>query len=193
MAGGDASYGSAALDPNWINRKFEAIDQWQREMMPSVAQTVKDIVNAQVELLAHQVAIDDLYDFENPFSGTVGTTLTRSFYRTVSVPAGYTQATVFASAAASMYNGGAATEAIVACGIGTSHLIGGLNFDTGVADLRPFPASQWVQPSAVHMKALTGLDTDTEVAIALYVRTSASVTVTPGTGTVMATIIFTRG
>lgn len=186
MAGGDASYGSAALDPNWINRKFEAIDQWQREMMPSVAASVKDIVAAST-------SVAEIYDFENPFPGTVGTVLARSFYRTVPVPAGYTRATVVASAAASMYNGGAATEAIASCGIGTSHPIGGLNFDTGVSDVRPLPASQWVQPSAVHMKALTGLDTDTEVAIALYVRTSASVAVTPGTGTVMATIIFTRG
>lgn len=45
MAGGDASQMPAALDPNWINRKFEAIEQWQREMMPSVAQSVTGIVN----------------------------------------------------------------------------------------------------------------------------------------------------
>lgn len=44
MAGGDASQMPAALDPNWINRKFEAIEQWQREMMPSVAQSVTGIV-----------------------------------------------------------------------------------------------------------------------------------------------------
>lgn len=48
MAGGDASQMPAALDPNWINRKFEAIEQWQREMMPSVAQSVIDIVAALV-------------------------------------------------------------------------------------------------------------------------------------------------
>lgn len=185
MAGGSASQTPSALDPNWINRKFEAIEQWQREFPSSVAQTVKDIVAAST-------TVAEIYDFENPFPGTVGTVLTRSFYRTVPVPAGYTRATVVASAAATMYNGGAATDAIVSCGIGTSHPLGGLNFDTGVSDARPFPASQWVQPSAVNMKALTGLDTDTEVAVALYVRTAASVAVTPGDGTVMATIIFTR-
>ena len=45
MAGGDASQMPAGLDPNWINRKFEAIEQWQREMMPSVAQSVTGIVS----------------------------------------------------------------------------------------------------------------------------------------------------
>lgn len=48
MAGGDASQVPAALDPSWINRKFEAIEQWQREMMPSVARTVTEIVGSLV-------------------------------------------------------------------------------------------------------------------------------------------------
>lgn len=191
MAGSDVTpLAPGAIDA--LYRRIESIEQLQREMMPSVAQSVKGIVTEMFALQEQSVSVDDLYDFENPFVGTVGTVLTRSFYRTVPVPAGFTRAVVVASAAATMFNGGAATDAIVSCGIGTSHPIAGLTFDTGVSDIRPFPASQWVQPSAVHMKALTGLDTDTEVAVALYVRTAASVAVTPGTGTVMATIIFTR-
>ncbi len=173
------------IGEDYLVRRIKALERRVDELGPSLMMGVADAITAVVK-------VGELYDFSNPFPGTVGTVLTRSFYRTVPVPAGYTRATVVASAAATMFNGGAATEAIVSCGIGTNHPLGGLNFDTGVADVRPFPASQWVQPSAVHMKALTGLDTDTEVAVALYVRTAASVAVTPGTGTVMATIIFTR-
>lgn len=45
MAGGDASLGSAALDPNFLMRELESIRQWQREMMPSVAASVSGIVS----------------------------------------------------------------------------------------------------------------------------------------------------
>lgn len=70
MAGGDASQVPAALDPSWINRKFEAIEQWQREMMPSVAQTVTQMFQQRVLNTASVGA--GLVGFAPPFPNVLG-------------------------------------------------------------------------------------------------------------------------
>lgn len=68
MAGGDASQVPAALDPSWINRKFEAIEQWQREMMPSVARTVTELVASQVRT----ITVDDTWHTFGLYSSGAG-------------------------------------------------------------------------------------------------------------------------
>ena len=45
MAGGDASLGSAALDPNWVNRMFEAMKTRIDELQSSIGPSVSGIVN----------------------------------------------------------------------------------------------------------------------------------------------------
>lgn len=150
------------------------------------------IVGDVARLVAMTSEVRDLHDFENPFGGTVGTVLSESFHRTIAVPTGYTRATVIATATAQMYHTGSTTDAMVSVGIGTNHPLAGLNFDTGNSDSRRFPASEWVYPTAINMKSITGLDEDSEIAIGLFVRTAAITTVTHGSGAISATIIFAR-
>jgi len=99
MAGGDASQVPAALDPSWINRKFEAIEQWQREMMPSVARTVTDIVGSLVTpaivSAVHPAA------FVIPDSAFPGTAIITT---TVTIPPNRTRAKFMLNAMIQSYN-----------------------------------------------------------------------------------------
>lgn len=91
MAGGDSALGSAALDPNFLMRRLESIEQWQREMMPSVARTVSDMVAASVAFATEWAPASG---FGVP-SGGIGSEIVATV--TVPRPTGYAYAGMIAS------------------------------------------------------------------------------------------------
>jgi len=82
MAGGDASQVPAALDPSWINRKLEAIEQWQREMPADLMRSVAALVSqANVPMSFHEITTSIPVIATDPLLSA-----------TVTVPAGYNSA-----------------------------------------------------------------------------------------------------
>ncbi|PKQ25049.1 MAG: hypothetical protein CVT64_11955 [Actinobacteria bacterium HGW-Actinobacteria-4] len=182
-------------DGDYIIRELEAMKQSMRE-------TFAEMSRSTVHLVRQITQLGECNNFENPFSGTVTSSLQTSFSEFIAVPEGYDKVSVIAYTAATARNDGATPDVFIAsAGVwvyGAS--AGRLNGGSGTSDARQFGAGEWAYPRATNLLSDDGLVElagvegvgALSIEVALMVRTQNGNAVTKDTGNVSAIAIFSR-
>lgn len=102
MAGSSAA--NLPVQDDWIVRKFEELDQWRRELQPSVAKTVTDIVRTQSITEAYN-DIDSIAEINPASPGPALTVCSRELV----TPEGYDIANIICVGSVKAKNGGPAS------------------------------------------------------------------------------------